>query len=221
MEKYGTIPPKFTKAWWDYIWYYYKFLILVTTLIVAMAGITIFQLTTKPDYDIIISYIGEAQCPDESKQIIIGELENITPDRNENGKKEVSFTPIVILSGEKAVAVPQHVMATETKKTMEIQKGETIVFIFDENQLNLAYEQEIAEGMFLPCGEWLNNSGNIEYHNGSEKDNFVKLPRENEFTKCGIESDSLYVGIRVERADEKDYNEKLMTAKEFANNILR
>ena len=29
-EKYGEIPPRFTRAWWNYFWYYYKWRVVIT-----------------------------------------------------------------------------------------------------------------------------------------------------------------------------------------------
>ena len=31
-EKYGTVPPKYTAKWWQYIWDYYKWHIIITVI---------------------------------------------------------------------------------------------------------------------------------------------------------------------------------------------
>ena len=39
-EKYGEVPPKFTKKWWEYFWDYYKWHVIITVVAVLIASVT-------------------------------------------------------------------------------------------------------------------------------------------------------------------------------------
>ena len=46
-EKYGEVPPKFTKKWWEYFWDYYKWHVIITVVAVLIASVTIVQCATS------------------------------------------------------------------------------------------------------------------------------------------------------------------------------
>ena len=50
-EKYGEVPPKFTKKWWEYFWDYYKWHVIITVVAVLIASVTIVQCATRPKYE--------------------------------------------------------------------------------------------------------------------------------------------------------------------------
>ena len=58
MERYGTIPKRFTKEWWDYFWYYYKWRVIFILVAVIFLAITCTQCAMRIDYDMKISYVG-------------------------------------------------------------------------------------------------------------------------------------------------------------------
>ena len=57
-EKYGEVPPKFTKKWWEYFWDYYKWHVIITVVAVLIASVTIVQCATRPKYDMNVVYAG-------------------------------------------------------------------------------------------------------------------------------------------------------------------
>ena len=57
MEKYGTVPKRFTKAWWEYFWEYYKLHVIVSVVVISMIGISAHQLLTNPKYDVTVTYV--------------------------------------------------------------------------------------------------------------------------------------------------------------------
>ena len=48
-EKYGEVPPKFTKKWWEYFWDYYKWHVIITVVAVLIASVTIVQCATRTE----------------------------------------------------------------------------------------------------------------------------------------------------------------------------
>ncbi len=64
-EKYGEIPPRFTKQWWDYVWYYYKWHIIITVIAVIIAAVTMVQCATRTKYDMNVIYAGHKSYSEE------------------------------------------------------------------------------------------------------------------------------------------------------------
>ena len=58
MEKYGEIPKRFTKKWWEYFWDYYKIHTIATIAIVVAVASTISQCVNKIDYDLSLVTTG-------------------------------------------------------------------------------------------------------------------------------------------------------------------
>ena len=55
-EKYGTIPEKFTKAWWAYYWEYYRWYVIVPLVIIIAIGATIYSKVTEEKFDTTLIY---------------------------------------------------------------------------------------------------------------------------------------------------------------------
>ena len=59
MEKYGTIPPKFTKEWWEYFWDYYKVHTICTVAAIVIIVSTIVQCANSPEYEVEFRLFGQ------------------------------------------------------------------------------------------------------------------------------------------------------------------
>lgn len=203
MEKYGEIPKRFTKEWWSYFWEYYKWHVIITVFAIAMISITAVQLISKTDYDEIVTYIGKADYSDTSVDELSAELSGAIPDVNGNGSSDVLFQ--VIQSSESASGAenPQYVAAFETKKNVELQMGDGIVFLMDKTQADKLVEFEM-ESIFIPVEEWYS-----EYTQGcSYNEYFIKLESNVFFEKYGFETEDVYIGVRALRNDEKNESDK-------------
>ena len=76
-EKYGEVPPKFTKKWWEYFWDYYKWHVIITVVAVLIASVTIVQCATRPKYDMNVVYAGHMNYSEEE----INKLKEIISER--------------------------------------------------------------------------------------------------------------------------------------------
>lgn len=220
MEKYGTIPPKFTKKWWEYFWEYYKWHVIVTAALVTMASITTYQVLNQPKYDAVVTYIGEVNnYTQTTENDVANAMKEYVADMDGNGKNDVKFQILAMPDSEKAVENVQYTAALETKKITELQMGEGFAFIVDKTQVDYLYSADLVEGVFLKTSAWadseiLNNSETDEY--------FVKLSDNKFFKQCGFETDDIYIGIRELRADETEAEQKKQTAAlDIANAILK
>ena len=81
-EKYGTIPPKFTREWWKYFWDYYKVHTIVTVILVAAVALTVYSKATAPKYDLTLCYAGASVLNEQTEEAIRKEASKITLIKN-------------------------------------------------------------------------------------------------------------------------------------------
>ena len=93
-EKYGTVPPKFTKAWWGYFWDYYKWHVIITVAAVVIAAVTIVQCANRPKYDMNVIYAGHMNYSDEEIEKMQNLLSEYIEDIDGNGKKSIFYFPL-------------------------------------------------------------------------------------------------------------------------------
>ena len=222
MEKYGTVPKKFTKEWWEYFWDYYKWHVIIGAVLLAMITVTAVQLVTKIKYDAVVTYIGTAVYSEDAQKEIADSFAQITDDVNGNGKKDVQFQIISTASSKSALENPQYTMAIETKTIFEIQTGESFLFIMDAEQVQKIYENGIADGLFIPVEDWLEEiNSEVEPADGAAGDYFVKLPTNAFFKNYEFECGDIYVGVRKIRENEDEISAKeQIAAFKLANYLL-
>ena len=63
MEKYGTIPPRFTKGWWEHYWTYYKFHFLGALFAIFAIVSVVHSCATQVHYDLQIQYAAYSLQP--------------------------------------------------------------------------------------------------------------------------------------------------------------
>lgn len=222
MEKYGEIPKRFTKAWWEYFWEYYKWHTIVGFFAVCAAVITVIQIASKADYDLTVSYMGEIVYDDEASFVIADKMEEIVPDTNKNNNADVNFVVMPLMPGIETNA--QYTMAMESKKILELQFGETCLFIIDAKQAAAFFDTGIADGIFLPADEWLKSGASeLERADGLAADYFVKLENTVFFNDAGVYPAESYVGIRKIREEEteQEYKERREAAEILADFLVK
>lgn len=206
MEKYGTVPKKFTKAWWEWFWTYYKIHTCAAVLAIAAIAVTIYQEKTKIDYDLYITYAGDSVSADGQSALIAGDFATSIPDVNQNGSTDVCFTIITNAESETGIGGKnaEYTAAIETKKTVELQMGDSFVFIINKYQMDRWYTGGLAQGTFVESKEWLVTE-TCEKPDGEAADYFVKLPKNNPLSNAGFaENEDLYIAVREIREDEDE-----------------
>ena len=90
-EKYGTIPKKITKEWWEYFWTYYKWHIIIPFAIILMIVSTIYSQINAEKFDVILTYAGKMNYSQEMTEKLEKELSPLCSDVDGNGKKSLLF----------------------------------------------------------------------------------------------------------------------------------
>lgn len=214
MEKYGTIPPRFTKDWWAYIWYYYKWHFLGGAFAAILIVSFCVQCATAIKYDATVTYVGKQTFSPETQEIVEQAIAETIDDATGNGKTDVLFQ---VLAQETAGESQdyQYAQAIAVKTTLEYTAGETFLFLLSKEQMDSMLSTGWAE-IFSPVCEWNSGDENQGY--------FVNLQGSRFFADLGIATDDLYLAVRAMREDEQEdaiIQKRLENAKKLAQVLMQ
>ncbi|WP_461821954.1 hypothetical protein [Blautia stercoris] len=130
----------------DNFWYYYKIHVLVVVFILFVAGVFIKDIVTKVDYDYSVAFVTEEMMTDEEISSIQSVFEREAEDLNGDGEIHVEVQNYTIPQGDSAD--PQLVAAGQTKLTVDIQDGTSMIFFLSPG----CYESYKDSGV-LPADE--------------------------------------------------------------------
>lgn len=152
-EKYGTIPPKFTKAWWEYFWMYYKWHTIITALIIIVIGTTVYQKVTAPKYDITLMYAGADMYSEEAAMKIEDTLSPLCADVDENGEKALLFEQLNINLADQSDG--EYMMAMLTKLQLSLAEDDVYLYIMDKDIARYNMGDDTENAIFAPLSDWL------------------------------------------------------------------
>lgn len=130
----------------DNFWYYYKIHVLVVVFILFVAGVFIKDIVTKVDYDCSVAFVTEEMMTNEEISSIQSVFEREAEDLNGDGEIHVEVQNYTIPQGDSAD--PQLVAAGQTKLTVDIQDGTSMIFFLSPG----CYESYKDSGV-LPADE--------------------------------------------------------------------
>lgn len=110
----------------DNFWYYYKIHVLVVVFILFVASVFIKDIVTKVDYDYSVAFVTEEMMTNEEISSIQSVFEREAEDLNGDGEIHVEVQNYTIPQGDSAD--PQLVAAGQTKLTVDIQEGTSMIF---------------------------------------------------------------------------------------------
>ena len=130
----------------DNFWYYYKIHVLVVVFILFVASVFIKDIVTKVDYDYSVAFVTEEMMTNEEISSIQSVFEGEAEDLNGDGEIHVEVQNYTIPQGDSAD--PQLVAAGQTKLTVDIQEGTSLIFFLSPG----CYESYKDSGV-LPADE--------------------------------------------------------------------
>ena len=130
----------------DNFWYYYKIHVLVVVFILFVASAFIKDVVTKVDYDYSVAFVTEEMMTNEEISSIQSVFEREAEDLNGDGEIHVEVQNYTIPQGDSAD--PQLVAAGQTKLTVDIQEGTSMIFFLSPG----CYESYKDSGV-LPADE--------------------------------------------------------------------
>lgn len=217
MEKYGTIPPRFTKDWWSHYWTYYKLHFFFGVFIAFAVGSLIHSCVTQIHYDLKIQYAAyNVQPSTENLESFNAYISSISEDVTENGKIETTTDLIVTPSADSSPDAAQYEYAVLTKFMAQIEASENQIYIVDKEFA----DKLIAYECLMPVKEWADEiSDDLVYEN-----NLVSLEKNSKLKEFGFNTENLYIGVLNLKKSQKDDNEfikKLENAKYTANQLIK
>ena len=203
-EKYGTIPPRFTGAWFEYVWTYYKWHILIPVFAIIFAAVTIAQCATRPKYDLTITYAGHMIYSDNEiaalNELLLPEVEDI----DGNGEPALFIQQ---LSFSDQMGNEEFDYAMQTKLDVQLGEEDSYLFLYDETELEMMINREASDEIYVSVSEW---GENIPADKIYEKDGYqyaVNLNDSKILKDNGIYCEDLYAVIRHNYSEnEKSVN---------------
>lgn len=204
-EKYGEIPPRFTKQWWDYVWYYYKWHIIITVLAVIIAAVTIVQCATRTRYDMTVVYAGHKNYSETEINRIQEILSEYISDIDGNGEKNVMFMPLMFVDN---AGSEEYDYAMQTKLDVSFTDDYTFIYLMDKQEAELYLHRENVDSTFVPVGDYISDV-TLDWSDLLTADNDtaygVNVSGNSLFTENDIYCDDLYAFVAVtSKTDEKN-----------------
>ncbi len=217
-EKYGTIPPKFTKEWWKYFWDYYKVHTIVTLVIIIAVASTIYGKVTAPKYDLAFCYVGSSIIDEQIEEEIRNGASKITPDVNENGESLCDFYQISFSFDNPN---DDFTKAMNTKMQLSLAGDEIYLYILDKSHLEFYATNELKHCPFEPLENWLESDYKFSRYSVEGKDVAISLEGNQFLEKHGINSSDKYLAMRYyPRADQKKQLGGYKAAIKLANSLI-
>ena len=220
-EKYGSVPPRFSKEWWDYFWTYYKGYVIAIVFVIILTVVTVVQKVNSPRYDITLTYAGPLSFSDECVEIITDELSPMCEDVDGNGEKALRFSELTMNPSEAEYSV-----VMEQKLYLSIAVEDIYLYIL-EGEASLPYIGDSPDDSgFLEVKEWCKRDipeDKLFTHNDyayginvSECEVFRRISEE-----YGADFSNTYLFVRyAPREDQKEQVEGFKAAKKLATELV-
>ena len=151
-EKYGTIPKKFTKAWWEYFWMYYKFHTISIVVVVLAVGFTAYQNLTAEKFDTVLTYAGGNYYSEDVVTKLHQALSPLCDDLDENGEKSLGFSQYHLTE---EITDPEYAYAASTKLMLTIAEDEAYIYIMDKGVAQRYIGKDMDSCVFAPLKDWI------------------------------------------------------------------
>lgn len=152
-EKYGTIPKKFTKAWWEYFWMYYKWHTIIIAFVIIAVGSTIYQNITATKYDVTLMYAGKNMYNEQAVLKIEETLSPLCIDADENGESALLFSQLNIDLENQSDS--EYLMAMVTKLQLSLAEDDVYLYIMDKPTAQYCMGDDTENAIFAPLADWV------------------------------------------------------------------
>lgn len=216
MEKYGEIPPKFTKKWWEYFWYYYKWHTIITVTALIIALVTIVQCANREKYDMNIVYAGHMNYGDEEISRARALFSQYVTDIDKDGKQSVFFQTLMFSDG---AGNEEYDYAMQTKLDFTFTDDCTFIYLMDEIEAALYINRDSVSDTFEKTELYAPDT-DARVITAEDGNSYAVNLKDSDLLKTnGIYCDNLYLLVRSNnRDDEKNiqaHEDALKLAKEL------
>jgi len=203
-----VLPKAFTKAWFSYIWDYYKYHILGVLAAVVVGIYTVVQIVTAVKYDLNINFIAKDIMTVEAGEKVVAACKNVCDDLDSNGEVNISFTQHNFTD---EAMQDQELHTTLMNKMMSyFAADDELLYIVDDYMLTRILSLSQTEGIFIPVSEWANT--------GVEEKNMYAASLKNStvLENAMVDTSDMYLLVRM---NYNENSEKLELKEENAIKI--
>lgn len=167
------------KQKWQNFCYYHKWHVLIATIACALIVYFIYDIVTKVEPDYQIAMITQSNYPSSVVEALGKELEKYGKDLNGDGQVSVQVNSYVMTfsdseeelyasqdntasSGSMTYEDPNVQIASVTRYTVDVQQGESMIFLTDEESF---LDQEEQSDLFAYLDGSVPESGATDYEN--------------------------------------------------------
>lgn len=217
-EKYGVVPPKFTKAWWSYFWDYYKWYVIGGGFALLCVIITAVQCSTREKYDLTVTYAGQLVFDSETSAAFENAVSPFAADVDGNGEQSVFFQTLSISGAE---GQEEFDYALQMKLDLELQNEHSFIFLFDKNQLDLMLARDYVDELYVPVSEWAPD-GDFPTVSAADGTAYAADVSGSAMLKeLGIQCDGMYAVLRTNTWDDDLNRQAYESSVKILNEIVK
>lgn len=223
-----SITEKLSK-WWDNVWYYYKWWIIIGALVLGALFISVGDYVGDPPADVtVIMATEQSYYKNGSVDAFSAALGEYCPDFDKNGYTHVKIREINIKPAETTL---QQLNSLQSKLLAEITLSDNVIYIFDKPIYDKVFKtNDVLDDLSIIDSTitaetdkiLLKDTGVLDH---LDFDKYIKESATSEFPKEREKYDELYIGIRKLKGTNVENNKNAKKtfdeAYEFLKNILK
>lgn len=218
-EKYGTVPDKWTKEWWDYFWYYYKWRVLFIAFAVLCVVFTAAQCAMREKYDLTVTYAGHMMYSEEEINRLTAGISEYIDDVDGNGEKSVFFQQLNFMDTKGS---EEYDYASQSKLDLEFTNEQSFLFLYDAKELENMLGRDYADETYIPVSEWAQGAVDDSLIYSKEGAAYaVNLKNSAFFAENNIYSEDLYLVVRRNYKDDEKNVLAWESSVRIANNLIK
>lgn len=121
------------KKKWENFWYYYKYHVLVGVFVLVCIIFFVKDMKEGIEYDYSVGVVGNYMLPEEDRVSMQKWFEEHAEDLNGDGEVHVLIADYCLPKENDAGFDPQMQMANQTKFTVDVQEGTSMIYFLSED----------------------------------------------------------------------------------------
>lgn len=215
-EKYGVIPQRFTKKWWEYIWDYYKWFIIAGAFAISLALFTVYQVMSTPHYDLTVTLASGHLFGDDDVAKISELINANSTDINGDGEVNCDISRLMFLGD------IQMDNAYNTKFLLSLQESDCLIYLMDKERFDALMAQGLSDEEFTSVNEWSDQEFSDEDCYIKDGIKFgVKISKSSQWN-IDIEDDTeLYLAVRRNYIDTEETDALYKACLDVARELIK
>ena len=214
-EKF-EIPKRFSKAWWEYIYEYYRYHILIIGFIVFLVVYMALRIINPTTYDANVIIASDVYISEEQHENIKKAFSELAGDTDKNGRLEIMMQCMYLTENDTSQNIEMQ-MAFQQKLALEMSLDENMIFIVDEKIAKKFISQ--SEDEFLKTSDMTSDpdAEGVLYNNKSYG---ASLKESRILNSNSIDGSKLYILFKNPDVLDEKNKDKADEAFEFAKKII-